>query len=223
MSDESVYERWRQKFGHITGLGLTETEAQERDREFKNSKCLEWKRDIFATSPKVVFMLQHLRQLGSNVPQSSVHCVPCQSAGTVHPWTGHIFLCQGTHLNRSHMEDALTHELIHLYDHVRFKVDWDNLRHHACSEIRANNLSGDCSWGREMQRGSLSFTKHHQVCVSTAADVHRLRVRQECVRRRAVVSVRAHPACPDEATAEKVVNEVFESCVKDTRPFDEIY
>jgi hypothetical protein len=34
--------------------------------------------------------------------------------------------------------------------------------------------------------------------------------------------VRAHPACPDDATAETVVNEVFESCVKDTRPFDEV-
>jgi inner membrane protease ATP23 len=44
---------------------------------------------------------------------------------------------------------------------------------------------------------------------------------QECVRRRAIISVRAHPDCPDDETAERVVNEVFESCVKDTRPFDE--
>jgi inner membrane protease ATP23 len=28
--------------------------------------------------------------------------------------------------------------------------------------------------------------------------------------------------CPDKATAERVVNEVFESCFKDTRPFDEV-
>jgi len=202
-----VYERWRRKFGYITGLGLTADESQERDESYKSKKCLEWKRDLLATSPKIIFMLQHLRELGSNVPSSSIHCVPCDSAGTAHPPTGHIFLCQGRHLNRSHMEDAMTHELIHLYDHARFKVDWNNLRHHACSEIRANNLSGDCSWVRETQRGFFSFTKHHQ----------------DCVRRRAIVSVRQHPACPDEETAEKVVNEVFESCVKDTRPFDEIY
>jgi len=61
-------------------------------------------------------------------------------------------------------------------------VDWSNLRHHACSEvgsepfymrvfkntvcffkIRANGLSGDCSWGREIQRGTLSFSKQYQV------------------------------------------------------------
>lgn len=80
-------------------------------------------------------MLQHLRELGTNVPFSSIHCVPCNSAGTAHPPSGHIFLCQGRHLSKSHMEDAMTHELIHLYDHARFKVDWDNLRHHACSEV----------------------------------------------------------------------------------------
>ena len=43
-----------------------------------------------------------------------------------------------------------------------------------------------------------------------------------CVRRRAVLSVRANPACPDEETAERAVNEVWESCFNDTRPFDEV-
>lgn len=28
------------------------------------------------------------------------------------------------------------HELVHMYDHCKFKVDWSNLRHHACSEVR---------------------------------------------------------------------------------------
>ncbi|KAI3604567.1 metalloprotease atp23 [Moniliophthora roreri] len=44
-----------------------------------------------------------------------------------------------------------------------------------------------------------------------------------CVRRRAITSVTANPACPSEVVAEKVVNEVWESCFNDTRPFDEIY
>jgi inner membrane protease ATP23 len=45
---------------------------------------------------------------------------------------------------------------------------------------------------------------------------------QACVRRRSVDSVEANPACPDRATAEKAVNAVWESCFKDTRPFDEV-
>ena len=85
------------------------------------------------------------------------------------------------------MEDTLTHELVHMYDHCRFKVDWNNLRHHACSEvslpycsvyfvesalvdtdakIRANSLSGDCKFTREIQRGFLAFSKQHQVRIA---------------------------------------------------------
>ena len=43
-----------------------------------------------------------------------------------------------------------------------------------------------------------------------------------CVRRRAIESVVANPACPSEAAAERAVNEVWESCFNDTRPFDEV-
>lgn len=38
------------------------------------------------------------------------------------------------------MEDTLAHELVHAFDHCRFKVDWGNLRHHACSEVRQGVL-----------------------------------------------------------------------------------
>ena len=46
--------------------------------------------------------------------------------------------------------------------------------------------------------------------------------RQACVRRRAIESVSANPACPNPAAAERAVNEVWESCFSDTRPFDEV-
>lgn len=36
------------------------------------------------------------------------------------------------------------------------------------------------------------------------------------------MSVTANPACPDLATAERAVNEVWDSCFSDTRPFDEV-
>ena len=93
------------------------------------------------------------------------------------------------------------------WDHCRFKVDWSDLRHHACSEIRAATLSGDCRWTREINRHNYTF----------------LRQLQNCARRRAILSVRGNAACPDEATAARVVDEVWDSCFHDTRPFDEIY
>jgi inner membrane protease ATP23 len=35
------------------------------------------------------------------------------------------------------MEDTMAHEMVHAYDHLRFKVDWDaqDLRHVACAEV----------------------------------------------------------------------------------------
>ncbi|KAF9218147.1 hypothetical protein BS17DRAFT_791991, partial [Gyrodon lividus] len=144
---------------------------------------------------------------GCPVPPSNIVCAPCDPtrSGGFHP-AGAIVLCQGHFGDKKHMEDTLTHELIHMYDHCKFNIDWHNLRHHACSEIRANSLSGDCRYMRELGRGYVSFSKQHQACV----------------RRRAILSVRANPKCPDEAAAERAVNEVWESCFNDTRPFDEV-
>ena len=33
------------------------------------------------------------------------------------------------------MDDVLTHELIHAFDHCRAHVDWSNIDHLACSEV----------------------------------------------------------------------------------------
>jgi inner membrane protease ATP23 len=134
--------------------------------------------------PPVQFMLKHLKLAGVDCTPAHIPCVPCDltRSGGFSPDAGAVVLCQGNFLNKKHMEHTLVHELLHMYDHAMFNVDWSNLRHHACSEvgsepfymrvfrntvclckIRANGLSGDCSWGREIQRGTLSFSKQYQV------------------------------------------------------------
>src|ERR1700676_3808527 len=75
-------------------------------------------------------------------------------------------------------------------------------------QIRASSLSGECRWTREFfTRNNWTVTQQHQTCV----------------RNRAVRSVMNRPSCKDEVQAVKVVNEVWDSCFADTRPFDEIY
>jgi inner membrane protease ATP23 len=75
-------------------------------------------------------------------------------------------------------------------------------------QIRASSLSGECRFMREFwTRNNWKLTQQHQ----------------NCVRTRAVKSVMARPACKDDVQAVKVVNEVWDSCFSDTRPFDEIY
>lgn len=82
-------------------------------------------------------MLKHLALSGCAVPQQNIVCKPCDMthAGGFQPDPGAIQMCSGNFLSKNHMEATMAHELIHLYDHCRFKVDWMNLRHHACSEV----------------------------------------------------------------------------------------
>lgn len=81
-------------------------------------------------------MLKHLELAGCPFPSSAMQCHPCDAsrAGGFSPDHG-ILLCQNRFMNKKHMEDTLAHELIHAFDHCRFKVDWMNLRHHACTEV----------------------------------------------------------------------------------------
>ncbi|KAH7101384.1 peptidase M76 family-domain-containing protein [Auriculariales sp. MPI-PUGE-AT-0066] len=174
------------------------------------NRCERWKRDLMHSSPIVVFLRKHLAVVGCPVANSNLVCTPCEAvrAGGFDNDTGTVLLCQNRFVGKKHMEDTIAHELLHMYDHCRFKVDWHNLRHVACSEIRAANLSGDCRFSREFfDRFQFKVTKQHQTCV----------------RRRALLAVSGHPDCPDAATAERAVNEVWDSCFPDTRPFDEIY
>lgn len=70
-----------------------------------------------------------------------IYCTPCgpNQGGGFAPGHG-VILCQDRLMGKKHVEDTLAHELIHEWDHRRFKVDWSNLRHLACSEVRLHRL-----------------------------------------------------------------------------------
>ncbi len=144
-------------------------------------------------------------------PRIVIAACPPELAGGFSPDTSDpsrsaILLCSNRVYSKQHMEDTLAHEMIHWWDHCRFKVKWDDLRHHACSEIRAASLSGDCNISREWKRRNFAFSKQHQACA----------------RRRAILSVMGNPSCKDEAHAARAVDDVWQSCFGDTRPFDEV-
>ncbi|KAI0690734.1 peptidase M76 family-domain-containing protein [Cytidiella melzeri] len=209
-TENKGFQSWQRRFSLMTGLGLSKEEKAEQVIEAQRKQCEKWKFDLLHYSPAVVFMFQRLKTIGANVTPDHLVCMPCAKtqAGGFNPSLGVISLCQGLFLHKKHMETTIVHELVHMYDQCKFEADWSNLRHHACSEIRANSLSGDCHWSREFfDRFQTGFSKQHQVCI----------------RRRAIQSVAANPRCPDPAAAERAVNEVWESCFNDTRPFDEIY
>ena len=115
-----------------------------------------------------------------------------------------IFLCQQHIVNADHAHQSMVHELIHAIDLCRTNMDpINNCIHMACTEIRAENLSGECNVMREAINGRISNFNGHGA---------------ECVKRRAVLSVEANPNC--KAKSREYVDAAFERCFRDTFPFD---
>jgi inner membrane protease ATP23 len=116
-----------------------------------------------------------------------------------------VVLCHNQIVSATEFENALVHELVHAFDHCRAAdLSWSNCRHHACSEVRAANLSGDCSFSQELLRGNLGITGQHKACV----------------RRRATLSVQQNPACGKPGAARAAVDGCLEECLRDTAPFE---
>lgn len=113
-----------------------------------------------------------------------------------------IFVCQQYMANERMVHQTLHHELIHAVDLCRTRMDpLRNCVHLACTEIRAENLSGECAFWKELPRMS-SFARHGQ----------------DCVRRRAILSVRANPHCT--ARAADYVDAALPRCFQDYYPYD---
>lgn len=90
--------------------------------------------------PVVTFLGQNINKLGGDISSHNIHCRRCtqRQAGGFDPEYG-IRICANEMRDQGHLEDTIAHEMVHAYDHLRFKLDWrDNLRHAACAEVRSH-------------------------------------------------------------------------------------
>lgn len=210
------FEWWRRSLLYRTGLGLSEEEKRQFEIDYNAKQlpsrcesCVEDKEWVLKYSPSVLFMMDHVNKLGGNLSTKNIKCDTCDDlkGGGFHPELG-ILLCSNWIRDKWQLEDILTHELVHAYDYLKFQIDLTNLKHHACTEIRASMLSGECRIMNEIRKTGLAdFSKKFQ----------------SCVKRRAVLSVSANPNCESKEMAETAVNTVWNSCFNDTRPFERIY
>ncbi|XP_056132351.1 mitochondrial inner membrane protease ATP23 homolog [Lampris incognitus] len=172
-------------------------------------KCQVMLQFAIETSPYAKLLLSAMENSGCAVLKDRhFSCEDCDGtvSGGFDASSSQIVLCQNNIQQQSHMNRVVTHELIHAFDHCRANVDWfNNFRHLACSEIRAANLSGDCTFTNEAARFNFGLKKHHQ----------------ECVRSRALRSILAVRKISREE-AEKIVDEVFDTCFNDHAPFGRI-
>ena len=116
-----------------------------------------------------------------------------------------VVLCKNHLAFEKDVAATMQHELIHAFDACRADIDWDDCAEHACSEVRAAALSGDCDWEMEARRGNLGFIGQWR----------------KCVRRRAELSVQMKPLC-EGPRAKEAVDSVIEQCIKDTAPFHRV-
>lgn len=113
-----------------------------------------------------------------------------------------IFVCQQYMENEAMVHRTVHHELIHAIDLCRTNMNpVTNCVQLACTEIRAENLSGECRFWRELPMMK-RFAGHGSACVE----------------RRAILSVRANPNCTDRA--EEYVQAAMPRCSRDYYPYD---
>lgn len=195
MTSQSRQQQPEPREGSYKWVGVGESEAR------RLVECA-LKRNMF-----VRFMVDKMEEAGCTVGKDFIRTEHCDAevGGGFRPPDG-VVICHNHLATQEEIEHAITHELIHAYDHCRAKnMDWTNCEHHACSEIRAAALSGDCNFKMEVLRGNLGLRQQHQ----------------KCVKRRAELSVRMNPYCGGMRAA-AAVDKVFAACFADSKPFDRI-
>ena len=76
-----------------------------------------------------------------------------------------VVVCQNVARNKGMVQGVLTHEMIHMFDYCRNALDFKNVDHLACTEVRAANLT-HCSFMSAWQQGDASpfrVQQQHQV------------------------------------------------------------
>ncbi|KAA0150468.1 hypothetical protein FNF29_05271 [Cafeteria roenbergensis] len=162
-----------------------------------------------ASSPLLQFMVKAIKGRNCELADPLVVCAPIPKAPIEGGYNHDRRQVLVNSLVIKSQSDALTlllHELTHAYDACRVYVDPGNCRHSACSEIRASNLSTECSWQNEW------FGTRRTPHLGFRAQ------QQACVKRRAAKSIGMLEACKGK-DPRAVVDSVFERCYADTAPF----
>ncbi|XP_044751201.1 mitochondrial inner membrane protease ATP23 homolog [Coccinella septempunctata] len=158
-------------------------------------------------SPLVKLMMGALKKSGCEIDiRRHISCEECSPnvSGGYDPILNQVVVCQNTVTRPGMVQAVLTHEFIHMLDSCQNKLDFNNLEHLACTEIRAANLA-HCSWLSAWINGDTSIFKFKET-------------HQYCVKNKALSSIMAVRDVTEEE-AMKAINKVFTKCYNDLEPF----
>lgn len=143
---DPIYYTWSNTFSillsRMTGsrdVALESNYFAEQDVVKAESFCkrCETNRDyLLQYSPVVRFLKDEVWKLGGDLNGRNILCRMCtaEQSGGFHVDHG-IMLCANKFRNRGHQEDTMAHEMVHAWDHLKWKVDENNLKHQACLEV----------------------------------------------------------------------------------------
>ncbi|KAI9777073.1 MAG: Mitochondrial inner membrane protease atp23 [Candelina submexicana] len=145
------WSQWRNVFGILSGQMTDEGKQQYKlAKDIQNEaadvkRCEKYRDYLFKYSPTIRFMRENIQQLQGDINETNVRCRRCagRQSGGFDPDYG-IMICANEIRDQGHFEDTLAHEMIHAYDHLRFKVKWkDDLRHAAFElQVSVGNAGG---------------------------------------------------------------------------------
>lgn len=178
----------------------------ENKDNLQRIKCERRVHEMIEKSPILKHMLGALKSTGCGFDLNRhVSCEPCSKivTGGYDPELNQIVVCQNMATNNGMVQGVLAHEMLHMFDYCRAHLDFKNIEHLACTEIRAANLM-HCSFLSAMLMGAASP----------------MRIKEQhkaCVRQKALASVMAvRDVTLEEATA--AVDRVFTRCYNDLEP-----
>nr|SVE85736.1 EOG090X0CKN [Daphnia pulicaria] len=190
----------RAKWWQIALFGAGQTNVEKTTCERNVYNC-------FENSPLVKLMYSALKASGCEIDlRRHIACEVCDVSvsGGYDPKLNQIVVCQNVVRNKGIIQGILTHEMIHMFDACRHQLDFKNIHHLACTEIRAANLT-HCSFMSAMFQGDASpfrIRKQHA----------------ECVRVKALGSVMAVRPDVTKEEALAAIDKVFTKCYNDLEP-----
>ncbi|KAI4486917.1 hypothetical protein M0802_012236 [Mischocyttarus mexicanus] len=156
--------------------------------------------------PLIQLMMAALKSSGCEVDlRRHISCEVCDHSvrGGYDAKLNQIIVCQNTSRSESKVRGVLAHELIHMFDYCRNKVDFNNIDHLACTEVRAANLV-HCSFMSAFMQG-------------TASPFHIKQAHQDCVKNLAKSSLMVVRNLTEEQ-AKMAIDKIFPMCYNDLEP-----
>ncbi|XP_034840100.1 mitochondrial inner membrane protease ATP23 homolog [Maniola hyperantus] len=180
--------------------------GREGKEGIEKAKCEKHVYECVKNSSIVKVMMAALRSSDCPVDiRRHISCEVCDYSvsGGYDPELNQIVVCQNVSTRKGMVQGVLAHEMIHMFDYCRNNLDFKNMEHLACTEIRAANLT-HCSFTSAWSQGDASWTKIKQA-------------HQDCVKTKALYSVLAVRQI-GKMEAVDIIEKVFPKCYKDLEP-----